>query len=64
MLLTLGVEIVGRQPCLEVCADGGPFGVEDREPGGVAIVAFDDDVLVEGPFVGEAEPGGCIVLSP
>src|SRR5579859_6273017 len=53
-LPALAVEIVGRQPPLEVCLARRPFAVEHGEPGVVAIAAFlIDHVLAEGAFVDE-----------
>ena len=52
------VEIFGIEPMLEVFLRGGPFLVQEGEPGGVAVAAFDDHGLAEGAFVGEAEAEG------
>ncbi len=57
-LSAFGCEVVRVEPGLEAGADGGPFGVGDGEPGGVAAFALDDHVVAEGAFVGEAEAGG------
>src|SRR5215216_4382438 len=49
------VEILRRQPCLEVGTQRRPLMVQDGEPRCVAVVPLDDEVLVEGAFIEEAE---------
>lgn len=46
------------EPTDEVFLHSGPFLVQEGEPGGVAVAAFDDHSLAEGAFVGEAEAEG------
>src|SRR5687768_2892166 len=52
------IEVLRRQPSLEVGAQARPLMVQDGEPGRVPVVALDDDVLVEGAFIEEAEALG------
>lgn len=42
-----GIEIRGRQPCLERCLGTRPIVVDERVPSGVATAAPDDHVLAE-----------------
>src|SRR5215216_3986858 len=57
-LLSLCIKIRRIEPGLEVGAQRGPFMVQDREPGRVAVHALDDAMLVEDPLVDEAETTG------
>src|SRR5690606_37920991 len=59
LLLAVVVEVFGGQPALEAAFEGGPLGVDDRKPGGVAAFAFHNAVLAEKAFILEAEAEGC-----
>src|SRR5699024_6966536 len=53
-----GVEVRFVEPFEVRRSQGRPFGVDDREPRGVAVAALDHEVLPEHAFAGEAEPFG------
>src|SRR5436190_17197104 len=54
-LSALLIEILILQPRLEPLPDWRPFLVDDREPGSVAVTAFDDEMLAEDALKGESE---------
>ena len=56
LLSAVSGEIGGIEPGFVSLAQGGPFLVEDRIPGGVAVLALDDHVLAENAFELKAEP--------
>src|SRR6202008_1570695 len=55
LLLALGVEVLPCKPALEGGFARRPFGIDDRIPGGVAILALHHLVLTEQALVLEAE---------
>src|SRR6185295_16496792 len=57
-LASVGIKIAGREPSLDSRANGGPFAIYDRVPGGVAVAALDDHVPVEDALEAEAEAAG------
>src|SRR5258708_6731427 len=55
-LPALLVEVSRRQPGFKSGADGGPFAVDDREPGGIAVAALHHHVPSEDAFINEPKP--------
>src|SRR5207244_3418898 len=49
------IEILRREPTLERSLSGQPFAIDDREPGGVAVLALHHLVLAEQALVLEAK---------
>src|SRR5690606_37233622 len=64
-LPSFAIEICGREPAFEGSLARGPFGIEDREPRGVAVPALNHHVLAERPLETEAialrGAPGCVV---
>src|SRR5262249_24952455 len=52
-LVALCVEIVGRQPAFEIALARGPFGIEHRKPGVIAIASLGHHVVAERALVDE-----------
>src|SRR5205807_8477059 len=57
-LAAVDVEIARLQPGLECRAKRRPLAVDDREPGGVPVVAARDHRLPEQPLEAKAQPRG------